>query len=324
MADFAFQPVRSVQEASRLLAENPPPHTMLMAGGTDLLPLRRHRLLAPRAVVYLKGLKGDLAAVRPNAGGLVIGALVTLSDLARHPLVSAAYPMLAQAALSVGSAQVRNKATLGGNLCLNTRCWFYNRSPFWRSEYPDCRKAAGGSTCYVLPESRQGCFALQSGDTVGPLVALGARLRLVSGQGERMVAVEDFYRDDGIRNLDLQPGEILTEVLLPAAPARGGFLKHRLQNNLDFAAFTLSVRPPGEDSEARIVVASVAGRPLRARRAEEILSRTPTDVEGASRAAAQELRLVSFVRGPVEYKRQAIRACLARILSDLNAAVPGK
>ena len=209
----------------------------------------------------------------------------------------------------------RHKGTIGGNICLNTRCYFYNRSPFWRTEYPECRKASGGLRCYVLRQSRKGCVALQSGDTVGPLVALGAKVRLLSERGDRVLAVEDLFLGDGIDYLALEPGEILTEILLPPSSRDGIFIKFRPQNNLDFATFTLSVLPPGDGMGSRIVAGSVASRPLRAKEAEGMLDRGNGDMATIARMASEELKLISFVRGAVPFKRMAIQARLTEILA---------
>ncbi|MBI5969125.1 MAG: FAD binding domain-containing protein [Deltaproteobacteria bacterium] len=318
MPEVKFISVESVRQASRLIKERPPSEAILMAGGTDLLVLQKHKLIAPQSIIYLKGIAG-LREIRPDGNGrFVIGAMATLDEVARHPGINQSYPMLAQAALAVASAQIRNKATLGGNICLNSRCWFYNRSPFWRSEYPECRKAAGGNKCYVVPKSRKGCFALQSGETVGPLVALDAKLRLVSDEKERLISVEEFFLADGIDYLALEPGEVLTEVLLPAAKGSGAFVKFRPQNNLDFATFTISVLPPRNGSGSRIVVGSVATRPLRARKAEMMLDQGTQNPASIARQAAEELSLVSFVRGSVEFKRQVIEARLHEILTHFE------
>lgn len=314
MSKFTFLSPNSLEEAFAAIRETPHPEGVFMSGGTDLLLQRRHKLIDPKTVVYLKNIP-SLSGIRSTEdGGLAIGAMTTLDDVADSPLVKDGCPMLAQAAFSVASVQIRHKATLGGNICLNTRCWFYNRSPFWRSQYPDCRKAAGGATCYVVPKSRKGCFALQSGDTAGPLTALDARIKLVSDEGERIVKIENFYLNDGIENLDLKPDEILTEVILPPAPGPGSFFKCRPQNNMDFATFTLSVLPPLKDAQSRIVVGSVASRPLRAREAEDIFNQGSRDFAAIARTAVKELKLVSFVRGSVDYKKQAIEAHLTRIL----------
>ena len=315
MAKASFVSLASVAEASRLSRENP--QAFFMAGGTDLLILKRNKLIHPKTILYLKNIPG-LAEIRPEPnGGLRVGAAATLDTVAKHPLIQQNYPPLAQAAYAVGSPQIRNKATIGGNICLNSRCWFFNRSPFWRAEYPECRKAAGGTKCYVLPNSLKGCFALQSGDTVGPLVAMGAKLRLSSDQGERVLGVEDFYAGDGIRYLALQPGEILTEVLLPEPKRAGTFIKFRPQNNLDFATFNLTLLPPQEGRGSKIILSSVASKPLRARKAEALFDRGAAEKEVVDQAM-KEFPLVSFVRGTVEFKKQVIAAYMTKAIADFK------
>jgi len=267
--------------------------------------------------LYLKTISGLSKIRRTKGGSLTIGALATLDEVAHDSSVRKNYPILARAASAVASPQIRHKATLGGNICLNSRCWFYNQSPFWRAEYPDCRKDSGGNKCYVVPRSRRGCFALQSGDTVGPLVALRAKLRLVSGARERVVSLEDFFLGDGICYLDLKPGEVLTEIFLPPPAGKGVFLKFRPQNNLDFATFTLSLIFPGKKGGARIVVGSVASKPLRARKAEELLSRGAPAAEVVQQAM-KELPLVSFVRGTVEFKKQVLAAHMTEAIAGFK------
>ena len=314
MEAFSFKAVRTVSEAIELMKGRPPGEVALMAGGTDLLIRQRQKLVAFRVLVSLRSIP-ELSKIRVEGErGMTIGAAATLDEVASHPHVKNRYPILSQAARSVASPQIRHKATIGGNLCLASRCWFYNRSPFWRAEYPRCRKASGGDQCYVLPKSRKGCFALQSGDTVGPLVALQAKVKLVSERGERLLNVEDFFLGDGIEFLDLGPDEMLTEVILPRPPAAGVFVKFRPQNNLDFATFTLSVIPPRNGSGSKIVVGSVASRPLRARKAETLLDQREVGADVIAQQAAEELPLISFVRGSVEFKRRAIEAKLEETL----------
>jgi 4-hydroxybenzoyl-CoA reductase subunit beta len=312
----SFVPVASLAEAIRLKKDNP--QAFFMAGGTDLLLLKKNKLIHPQSILYLKGIPGVDEIYLEANGGLRIGACATLDTVANHPLIRENYPPLAQAALAVASPQIRNKATIGGNICLNSRCWFFNRSPFWRAEYPECRKAAGGTKCYVVPQSLKGCFALQSGDTAGPLVALEAKLRLVSDQGERILGVEDFYLGDGIHYLALKPGEILTEVLLPQPKAGGIFRKFRPQNNLDFAAFDLTLLLPQEGTGSKIVVSSVASKPLRARKAEALFDQGAPGKEVVDQAM-REISLVSFVRGAVEFKKQVIAAYMTEAIAGSKA-----
>ena len=152
---------------------------------------------------------------------------------------------------------------------------------------------------------------------MGPLVALGAKLRLVLGGKERMVAGEDFFPGDGIRYLALEPGEVLTEILLPPPAGKGLFVKFRPQNNLDFATFTLSLVLAEKSGGARIVVASVASKPLRARQAETMLEKGAPAAEVA-RQSGKELPLVSFVRGSVEFKKQVLVAYMTEAMVALR------
>jgi len=312
----SFFRVATVAQAVRLKKENP--QAFFMAGGTDLLILERHRLIQPKSILYLKGIPG-LAEIRPEADGAVrIGACATLDAVVHHPLIRQNYPALAQASFAVASPQIRNKATIGGNICLDSRCWFFNRSPFWRAEYPECRKAASGTKCYVLPHSRKGCFALQSGDTVGSLVAMGAKVRLASDQGERVLGIEDFYLGAGIRYWESKTGEMLAEILLPPPKGQGIFRKFRPQNNLDFATFNLTLFPPQEGTGSRIVVSSVASKPLRARKAEALFDRGAPGKEVVDQAM-KEISPVSFVRGDVEFKKQVIAAYMTEAIAGSKA-----
>ncbi len=311
----SFIPARSVAEAGRLLGEYP--DAVLMAGGTDVLVLKNLKLIRPGAIVALKSIPGLDGIRQEKEGSIAIGALTALNDIAAHPLIRQKVPMLAQASAAVGSPQIRNKATLGGNICLNSRCLFFNRSSFWRAGFPDCRKACGGNRCYIVPRSRKGCFALQSGDSVGPLVALCAKVRLVSESSERVMDIDDFFLGDGIRYLDLAPGEVLTEVLIPLPGPAGVFVKFRRQDNLDFAAFTLSVVPPVSGQGARVVLGCAASRPMRARSAEAMLN-AGAPAEEIARKTAEEVRLVSFTRGSVDFKKRAIAARMEEILAALR------
>jgi len=153
---------------------------------------------------------------------------------------------------------------------------------------------------------------------VGPLVALGAKLRLISAGRGRIVEIEDFFLGDGISYLDLKPGEVLTEILLPKPTGKGVFVKFRPQNNLDFATFTLSVVFPGKKGGSRIVVGCAATKPLRARKAEELLDRGVSPAEVVEQAQ-KELPLVSFVRGSVEFKKQVLAARMTEVLQGLKA-----
>src|SRR5256885_147872 len=236
---------------------------MLVAGGTDLYPNMKRRQFEPTVLVGLRAIRA-LQGVRGGArDGITIGAGTTLSAVAAHREIIAHYPALATAAGLVSSPQLRNMGTLGGNVCVDTRCNYYNQSYEWRKAVGFCMKK-DGAICLVAPGSPR-CWAVSSSDTAPVLWSLGARVRLSSTAGERTIPVEALYRDDGIEYLAKQPGEILTDVLLPAADGwRSAYLKLRRRGSFDFPVLGVAValRMDGRVvGEARIVLGAVASQP---------------------------------------------------------------
>src|SRR3954466_6975138 len=197
---FEHRAPRSVAEAAKILAGEGP-RAMLIAGGTDLVPNMKRRHQAPQVLVSLR----QVAELRKLNGSF--GAGVTLTQIAQHGSTPAA---LRHAALQVATPHIRNVGTLGGNLCLDTRCTYYNQSYEWRKAIDFCLKK-DGSICWVATASKR-CVAVSSTDTAPALIALGAAVTLVSCAGERQVKVEDLYRNDGIDYLSRRPDEILTKV----------------------------------------------------------------------------------------------------------------
>src|SRR5579871_468659 len=218
---FEYRSARTVEEALGWLGEfegsvdkDPEAQAMLMAGGTDVLPNMKHRIFTPQVVVGLRAVSALRGIVYNEEQGLRIGAGVTLTEIAGSPVVRAHYPALAQAAEVVSTPQLRQMGTIGGNLCLDTRCNYYNQSEFWRKARDYCLKK-GSDVCRVAPNGA-GCYAVSSCDTAPALIALGATVRIASRKGERELSVADLYSDDGIRPVHLHDGEVLTDVLLPA------------------------------------------------------------------------------------------------------------
>ena len=197
---FEHRAPRSVAEAAKILAGEGP-RAMLIAGGTDLLPNMKRRHQAPQVLVSLRQI--------PELGKLngSFGSGVTLTRLSENPATPTA---LRQAAAQVATPPLRNMGTLGGNLCLDTRCTYYNQTYEWRKAIDFCLKK-DGATCWVATASKR-CVAVSSTDTAPALIALGARVTLVSAQGEREVALSDLYRNDGIDYLTRRADEILTGV----------------------------------------------------------------------------------------------------------------
>ena len=213
---FQYLAPVSVADAVKLMAEHGP-EAMLVAGGTDLYPNMKRRQFEPRVLVGLRGIR-DLAGVQASrGGGLAIGAGTTLTAVSRHPEVRGRYAALATAAGAVSTPQLRNMGTLGGNVCVDTRCNYYNQSYQWRKAVNFCMKK-DGEICLVAPGSPR-CWAVSSSDTAPALWSLGATVRLAGPAGERTIPISTLYQDDGIQYLTKQPGEIVTEITLP--PAEG-------------------------------------------------------------------------------------------------------
>lgn len=302
-------------EAAKFLSEHPG-EAAVLAGGSDLMASLNLRLLSPRFLVDLQGLPG-LTRIAGDAGtGLRIGALATLRQIERSPLVRRLCPILAQAARSVGSVQIRNVGTLGGNLCLDTRCWYYNQSHFWRGSKAPCIKA-GGEECYVVLRGET-CYALHASDTVPALIALDAGALVEGTQGRDVRPVESLFTGDGKSPLALRPGELVLEVQVPAASLsrQGVYLKYAPKATIAFplvsTAVALEIGPDGRTCrKARVVIGGVASAPLRARGAENLLCALAAgDGEGiaeAARAASREVKIYSDVNAAAGYKREMIR-----------------
>jgi len=261
---FTLHRPATLAEALALLAREPAARPI--AGGTDLVPNLRDGLGAPALLVDVAGLP-DLAAVELAAGGgIVIGAGVTLARLARDATIAARLPALAAAAASVAGPSHRSVATLGGNLCVDTRCVFYNQSAWWRSANAHCLKH-GGDTCHVAPQGKR-CHAAYSGDTAPVLIALGAEAEIVAAAGTRRIPLEAMYADDGAAPLALAPGELVARVHVPAqAPgARSGYRKARARGAIDFPLAGVAARLVQDGNrvaDLRVALTGTNAHPLR-------------------------------------------------------------
>ena len=259
---FRYRAPRTVEEAAAILAGEGP-DAMLVAGGTDLLPNMKRRHQTPGTLVSLRHVD-ELRQVG-NGQGLTLGAGLTLTQVVRNAQVRERYTGLWQAAVQVATPHLRNMGTLGGNLCLDTRCTYYNQNHEWRRAIDFCMKK-DGKICWVAPSSAR-CLAVSSTDTAPALLALGAEIRLVSAGGERTAALEDFYRNDGIDYLTREPGEVLTGVRLAPAPGwRSTYWKLRRRGSFDFPVLSVAAAArlgdDGSVEQARIVLGAVASQPM--------------------------------------------------------------
>ena len=260
---YQYHVPRELSEALALLTQHAG-DVMPIAGGTDLVPNMKHGLFKPGHLVALNRVR-ELRGVELGPDGLRIGATMTLSDVAAHPLVRQHAPSFADAAGRVAGPQLRNAGTIGGNVCLDTRCTYYNQTYFWRSALGFCLKK-DGSVCHVTKVGKK-CVAAHSADTPPVLMTLGASLTIAGPQGTRTQKVGDFYIADGIWNNVRRPDEIVTHVTIPVAPQGrfAAFEKLRQRGAIDFPLLNVAVAGEldvdGRLADVRVVVSALGSRP---------------------------------------------------------------
>ena len=315
---FTYLPAPTIDAAVKALGEHGA-DAMLVAGGTDLYPNMKRRQFEPKVLVGLASV-AEIRGVRGSArDGFTIGAGTTLSAVARHPEIVRHHPGLATAASLVSSPQLRNMGTIGGNLCVDTRCNYYNQSFAWRKAIGFCMKK-DGDICLVAPGSPR-CWAVSSSDTAPVAWSLGAKVRLVGPTGERVIPAEALYRDDGIQYLAKQPNEILTDVILPPADGqRSAYMKLRRRGSFDFPVLgvAVSVRLDGDTvREARIVLGAVASQPREATKASAMLvgqRLTPDVIEAVAGVAAGPSKPLDNTDFTHPYRKKMTRVFVARAL----------
>jgi 4-hydroxybenzoyl-CoA reductase subunit beta len=318
---FALHRPRTVQEAIALL-DRLGAGAMLIAGGTDVLPSMKLGLAAPRDLVALDGI-ARLRGVRLDADVLRIGATTSLDVLGSDRTVAEIAPALAEAARAVGGPHHRRMGTLGGNLCLDTRCRFYDQSAFWRGALGFCLKK-DGNQCHVVPGGQR-CVAAASNDTAAAAIALEGRVVLAGPEGERTVSLRDFYTANGLANTVRAPGEILLELAVPLRRGRrSAYEKLRRRAAIDFPLLSVAVRADVDDDVVvalDVVVSALAARPRTVVGAAAAVGRAPASVDVAAIAAAawKECRPLANLDEEVEWRREMVpvlvRRALARILS---------
>jgi 4-hydroxybenzoyl-CoA reductase subunit beta len=319
---FAFHAPRTVQEAAELLASAPAGAAMLVAGGTDLLPNMKRRQQAPGTLIGLRRV-AELRGVS-NGAGLTIGSGVTLTELVRDARVRDAYAGLWQAASQVATPHLRNMGTIGGNLCLDTRCNYYDQNYEWRKAIDFCMKK-DGDICWVATSSPR-CLAVSSTDTAPALVALGAEVTLVCAAATRRIPLSELFNNDGIRYLTRRPDEILTSVHLP--DARGWcstYWKLRRRGAFDFpvlsVAAAIRMETDGAIGDARIVLGAVASRPVEASEAAAALvgqRLTDATIANAAERAAVPARPMDNTDFTLVWRKRVTREFVTYALRELR------
>ena len=321
LPSFTYLQPRSLAEAVRMHSDAGPA-AMYVAGGTDLYPNMKRRHQEPTVVVSLMGI-GELKSVGTLERGNVLGAGITLADLSNIPTFQRSYSAVAQAATSVSTPLLRNMGTLGGNLCLDTRCNYYNQSYEWRKAIDFCMKK-DGAICWVAPSSPR-CWAVSSSDVAPVMVALGAEYHLVGPGGERVVPAGRFYHNDGINYLTKQPGEILTSVRLPA-PGSWDAVYHKLRRRGSFDFPVLGVAAwvqwdGNKVTDARIVLGGVASYPQEVSAAGAALRGAELSDEriaAAAEAAYGPAKPMDNTDFDLSWRKQMTRVYVTRALEELR------
>ena len=327
LPQFKLLRPRSVEEAVGYLVKYPG-NVSVLAGGTDLIPSMRQKLFEPEFVLDLRGIAA-MRGIKPQPdGGVEVGALTSLRAVERSDCLRQHYPVLTEAAATVASPVLRNMGTIGGNICLDTRCLWYNQSLTWRKGCGFCIKK-DGDLCHVAPGGAK-CWAAFSGDTPPALLCLNAEIEIAGVAGLRHIPVRDFYTGIGDNYRKLQSNELVTRVLLPAASAgyRGVYRKLRVRGSIDYPLAGVAVVVKGSNrhvADASIGITAVNPAPLLVKGVSELLIGKVIDealAEAVGDLAARTAKPLTTSALTPEYRREMIRIFTKRAL--LEAAQIGR
>jgi len=311
----------TIEEAC-ILMEQCGPEAKILAGGTDLLVSSKLRISRPTHLVSLKGVKELKGVAFKEGEGLRIGAMTSLKEMIFHPEVQRYFPALYQAASAVGTPQLREMGTLGGNLCLNTRCIFYNQSDHWRRSRSTCFKM-GGNVCHVVPGGKK-CYAVFTGDMAPVLMVLNAKVKVVCKAGERWGTVGDLYSGEGKEPLALHSSELVSEIFFPLATGNQSsvYLKYRVRDAIDFPQAGVAVWMQSKDSGlctgCKVALTAVDSAPAEIPEAGEWLSGKILDVHLVSQVAKKTMERAHPVANTLgstpAYRRKMVEILTKRAL----------
>jgi len=321
ISNFEYLEPQSVQGACQLLSEYDGA-AKIIAGGTDLLVMMKQRVCTPQYLINIKKIK-DLDSIKyDEVDGLRIGCLTTLNAIAGHGLVQKHYKALSQGAASVASPNIRNLATIGGNLCLDAKCWYYNQSPLFRKGR-DADYKSGGNICYVVKKGKS-CYALVTADTIPALIALNAEATIASKDGRHSVPVDKFFTGLGDPPNVLGSGEMVAEIHIPVSSPNtfSAFLKESFRGSIEFGianvAVALTFNPSdGICKAARIALSSVTCAPVNAQKAARLLEGKKIDAElaaEAAKAAVSEAGPISSIWTSVYHRRNVIQSLVKKAI----------
>jgi 4-hydroxybenzoyl-CoA reductase subunit beta len=324
---FRYLEPASLSEAVRMMSDSGP-DAMYVAGGTDLYPNMKRRQQVPKIVIGLSRVRKLRALKGKPKEGLVLGAGLTLTEVTEDRRVQRSYAAVAKAAESISTPLLRNMGTIGGNLLLDTRCNYYDQNYEWRKAIHFCMKK-DGDICWVAPSSPR-CWAVQSSDCAPVMVAIGAKVKLVSSSGERMIGAADLYRDDGIQHLNKKPDELLTEIHLPPTNGwRATYWKLRRRGSFDFpvlgVAACLRQAADGTVEDAKIILGGVGSHPIEAILSQTaIVGRKLTEetIHDASAAAYPVAKPLDNTDFAMHWRKDMARYYVAGALRELAGLPP--
>ena len=296
----------------------------VLAGGTDLLPSMRQKLFEPEYVLDIRQVK-ELQGIRYTEQGIEIGAFTTLQEIERSDELKRRYPVLVEAANTVASPVIRNMATIGGNVCLDTRCLWYNQSLAWRKSCGFCIKK-DGNICHVAPGGTK-CWAAFSADTPPALLCLNAELEIVSARSSRRIALQDFYTGEGDIYRQLQPNELVTRIFLSHAAAHygGAYRKLRIRGSIDYPLAAVAVackRTNGSVRDLRVAITAVNPAPMLVESLPSVLERETSHeriAEEIAELAARAAKPLTTSALTPEYRREMIRIFTKRAVMEVVA-----
>ena len=319
---FEYHTPQTIAEAVRIMGDAGPAG-QFVAGGTDLYPNMKRRQQMPRTVISVMRLAELNQITSDGAQGLRIGASVTLTEICEHPIVNRDYPVVASAARTISTPLLRNMGTIGGNLLLDTRCNYYDQNYEWRRGINFCLKK-DGDVCWVAPGSTK-CWAVQSSDLVPVMVAIGAKFRLASTLGERLIDAAGFYNDDGIEYLHKRPDELLVDIQLPPTNGwRASYQKLRRRGAFDFPVLGVAAwvnMDHDSVQDAKVVLGGIAPAPVEIKEAAHTLIGKPLgdeQIHAAAEAAYIKARPLDNTDFVYQWRKQMARQYTLRALKDLQ------
>ena len=323
LTEFSFAQPRTVKEA--VTARLNHPRARFIAGGTDLLVNMRRGITSPPLLVDLSGID-EIAGIETDGGGVTIGAGVTIATLARHPVIASQYRAIAQAAEAIAGPGHRSMGTVGGNLCLDTRCIYYNQSEWWRHANAYCLKSRG-DTCHVAPQGQR-CHAAFSGDLAPALLVFGAEVDIAGAQGTRRMPLSELYIEDGKAHLALADGELLVAVHLPANSSPSAYAKIRARGAIDFplAGVAVALAASGRTVRSlRVAVTGTNSRPFLLAGTDTFAGRSVDEklLQEIDRLVQKQVQPMRTTLASANYRRITAAALARRLTEGLCAAGTG-